>query len=606
MINFAKVEYGRLSMSRYMFNPRITSFIDGTAATLDLAKSCIWYLCQSHHDPWVTDEDIAKNIISGDYKLHNYAATMWIELVKQYVRLTGSKPLSPDLIRTLEYLMTDRSRSRGDASMEMADQFRQSELEKFKGQWPDLHAMLCHAAYFLWKCSSSEFHLERGKTSQLPCNSTFLIRIDHMWASHDPLIAGSISAAIYRQFDGLWCQKSKHDDICNCRLLEHHYGQRPFKCGYLGCSFRRHGFAMRTSRQSHERYHGRPWKCSVPSCEYAETGFLSRRMRDEHVEFGHRDAESQSQLSSSQLDEDEVQSLLFDLVRLDKAEAVRALLPHSDRLAYVIKEELANLAASSGSLAMIQSVFNHYKNTPRNYTATKQSTISMHILLKCIESENVDALRWLLPLFKDIITGDWWNISDVIRLLLATEHPSMFQDYEKSVIDEICDTSLYRTRAPGARALTLDIIKVTARRSDRENRLLSLWAALEFRNGVSKFKSNSHLTSALAYVADTTCSLALAKALIGYGANINHKRNAFYHTPLHRAAQKSSPETADFIRFLLYQGANPELKGGRSEVSISEEKGAKEIAKWLDMSWDELVQKVRSDRENGICPPEYR
>lgn len=158
------------NLVRYIFNPRIDGFIDNTEATLNLAQCCIWYLCQSHHDAWIPDDEIEENIISGQYRLHNYAVTMWLELVKKYVSLNGSKPLSSKLIRALECLVKDRSRSEIAGSTELAGQSHQPEFEKFKYQWPELHTMLRQMVQFHWRCSRSEYQMSKGEKSKLRCN----------------------------------------------------------------------------------------------------------------------------------------------------------------------------------------------------------------------------------------------------------------------------------------------------------------------------------------------------------------------------------------------------------------------------------------------------
>ncbi|KAJ6039602.1 uncharacterized protein N7446_005091 [Penicillium canescens] len=74
-------------------------------------------------------------------------------------------------------------------------------------------------------------------------------------------------------------------------------------------------------------------------------------------------------------------------------------------------------------------------------------------------------------------------------------------------------------------------------------------------------------------------------------------------TPLLWAATKRSKEAAELMRFLLVSGAdaNAQLKvsgrGGTGRDSSGEtfrtsamEKGAQNISKWLDMSWDDLVK----------------
>lgn len=151
--------------TRYIFNPRVDGSIDKKEATLSLARCCIWYLLQSHFDPWITENDVADSIISGNYRLHNFAVNMWLELVKCYVGLNESKPPSTELISALECLTIERSNSDFSGSTELAGQSHQPQLEKFKDEWPELHTMLCHVAQFRWRCSSSDYHMSKGEMS---------------------------------------------------------------------------------------------------------------------------------------------------------------------------------------------------------------------------------------------------------------------------------------------------------------------------------------------------------------------------------------------------------------------------------------------------------
>ena len=76
---------------------------------------------------------------------------------------------------------------------------------------------------------------------------------------------------------------------------------------------------------SHMKHHDRPWKCSIQGCVYAEGGFLSRKMRDDH----YRDHIATGPLEiphAENPEPDEIQPLLFDLVKAGKVEAVRNLL----------------------------------------------------------------------------------------------------------------------------------------------------------------------------------------------------------------------------------------------------------------------------------------
>lgn len=151
---------------RYLFNPCVEGHLDSTAATLNLANCCIWYLCQNHHDDGISDDEIAKYIISGKYRLHNYAVTTWLDLVERYVSLNGSKPLSSELIHALEYLATERFNGEFTASTDLAGRSQKPGLKKFKAEWPKLHTMLLNVARFHWRCSTFEYHISKGEMSK--------------------------------------------------------------------------------------------------------------------------------------------------------------------------------------------------------------------------------------------------------------------------------------------------------------------------------------------------------------------------------------------------------------------------------------------------------
>lgn len=314
-------------------------------------------------------------------------------------------------------------------------------------------------------------------------------------------------------------------------------------------------------------------------------------MRDEHLDSGHQEAKPQAKLLPSNLDLDEIQPLFFDLIRLDKVEEVKRIFGYFSKLDSSVQGELKNLVASSGSASMAQVVC---KRPPRR-----------EFFVKAIKGMNFETFRWCLSHINDLIFEDQhdrWEI--VIGELLQSESLEMFQECEKYLIDRLSRTK-YVQSIPAGPSIAKQVIEATARDPDREKHLLSLWAALEMRSTISKFDDRNNLGYALGNVARTTCSPALAKVLLEYGADIDFRRSDIYITPLHYAARQSSPQAAELVKLFLYQGANPEFQATGSKIKISEEKGAKEISKWLEMSWDELVQKIKLDRERGICPTEY-
>lgn len=312
-------------------------------------------------------------------------------------------------------------------------------------------------------------------------------------------------------------------------------------------------------------------------------------MRDEHLDSGHQEAKSQAKLVPSNLDIDEIQPLFFDLIRLDKVEAVYSILHHFHKLEKSVQYELEELVASSGSASMAQMMCNY-----------GLSDRQLLLLAKSISGMNFETFRWFLSRIDNVIRARYTTYKgEVLDALLKSGSLEMFQECEKYLIDMFCETTLRQL------SVTSYVIEATAGCPVREKILLSLWAGLGMGNATSKFNSKQNLDTALRNVAGTTCSLVLTKALFEYGAKGDSSISARHTTPLRFAARQSSPQAAELVKFLLYHGADPELQTSRSRLKISEEKGAKEIAKWLGMSWDELVQKIKLDRERGICPPEY-
>jgi len=94
---------------RYLFSPQIKSHISSVDATLGLSMCCITYLSQAHHNPEITNEDIARAALLGLYRLHDYAMNMWLKLLVSYLTVSGSNTLQNEMVRLLERLVTYRS-----------------------------------------------------------------------------------------------------------------------------------------------------------------------------------------------------------------------------------------------------------------------------------------------------------------------------------------------------------------------------------------------------------------------------------------------------------------------------------------------------------------
>jgi len=413
----------------------------------------------------------------------------------------------------------------------------------------------------------------------LACRSIQLTFTDTSWINLDPLTISASSVRIYQRFNDLLCRNNKHEN-CHCEVTRRHYGQRPFKCSFLSCPSRRHGFELRALRKSHIKHHDRPWKCNIQDCEYAEGGFYSRKMRDNHY-LDHR-ASGPQEIPHAEIPEaDEIQPLLFDLVRADKVDVVRSLSDQIGALPYSIRDALAECAASFGSAAMID-LFQPFRRDEFPFVALQAS----------IRAANIDVFKHLLSRSKysDATRRSYSNlVSDVS----VTDSEEIFEEWERYIEVEFKSWKKKNSVPFGERYTSPFVIRATAGHPGRENLLITIWEK------TIDLKSFGHLYlgSALVNVAATTCSVELAKYFVDRGAEVDFRRSFLYLTPLHHAARQNSAAAAEMMKYLLLQGADPDLTAGRAHLRIRDEKGAKGIAQWLGMSWDELVAKTKEERE---------
>ena len=371
-------------------------------------------------------------------------------------------------------------------------------------------------------------------------------------------------------------------------------------------------------RRSHVKHHDRPWKCNVDGCEYSETGFLSRRMRDAHLDQFHTEDQKQQPLQETRtqnLDQNEIQPLLFDLVRADRTMEVKQLLDHFKAMKGSEQGSLLQLAARSASEVMLGMLYDAQTAVWSNIVDLECQYLSL--LHFAILSKNPDAVRWILERLDTCFGAvsyypcsslhnmlgphrtDW---SIILQLVLESDSEELFQCLIGQFAKEFTAKRQHQSTSPVARALVNAVMKATDRQPERERRLLLLW------DKIRQTFSTKNCGQALRCVAETCYSIPLAKALLRYGADINFTgvNTDTYRTPILCALRRSSPEAAEFARFLLYMGADPDRTARKSAFkSAGAEPGGREIYKWLGITWDELVAKVKADREAGICPAEY-
>ncbi|KAH7397039.1 hypothetical protein DE146DRAFT_764416 [Phaeosphaeria sp. MPI-PUGE-AT-0046c] len=137
----------------------------------------------------------------------------------------------------------------------------------------------------------------------------------------------------------------------------------------------------------------------------------------------------------------------------------------------------------------------------------------------------------------------------------------------------------------------------------RERIVLGLWEKVP-----CAWWAKNTWKNAITHVASTTCSVELAKFLIDQGMPVDWGMGKSVPTPLVHAARKTNAKAAELVKLILFNGANDVVEtpqGGRNEknkyilglstfkIRISEEKGARQISKWLGVTFEELVAQAR-------------
>ncbi|KAL5313341.1 hypothetical protein ACEPPN_019074 [Leptodophora sp. 'Broadleaf-Isolate-01'] len=307
-------------------------------------------------------------------------------------------------------------------------------------------------------------------------------------------------------------------------------------------------------------------------------------MRDQHWEQCQLEG-PRAECLPQNLDEDEIQALVFDLVRADKVEVCRSLAPWIRKLGYAVKTALFTLAASSASGAMIDVLMSAF-----DYTQIECSEINA-----AIRGRNIETFRHMLRLTNG---RAYWRILLEARISRCEEFSLDWElnidahrkSFEKSKMTKAPFESLY---------IEPDFLRSAKGDSENERFIMLVWEKLDLAKTLPK----SYLGVALVNVAQTCCSLKLATYLIEAGASVDHRRSPSYLTPLHHATTHNTPEAAELIQYLLSKGADPTARakstpGRGSKIRrIEDEAGAKGISKWLEMSWDDLVEKAVLERE---------
>ncbi|KAI0115612.1 hypothetical protein GGR51DRAFT_503565 [Nemania sp. FL0031] len=617
------IRFVHFTAQEYITSPHLgAQIINTTQATMDLARRCIDYLCQRHHDTDLTQDEIFKNVCTGQYVLHAFSIRMWLELVTHYLQAIKVTDLSNELVESIRMLWRVRQKEDISISAEYRkDEGRDGEnaFEIYKTQQPQMHQILCTISRF----RRSSF-LFAGNTSQ-ECHKN----------RDDPMSVSDTSQRIRRAFNDALC-KSVTPQVgftppChqNCADILQYYGLRPFKCRFLLCRFWQHGFEQCSIRDRHERSHDIPLKCHVSGCEFEAIGFLTEKMRKDHMNEAHQHNSSDQHRGGQNLPKNGIETILVDLVKGDEIDASQKALSAFPTLFDSNKTlrprliKIAAFQASSSMLVLLQGDEYRYDQNDRwteyvteSIKGRNTSTLS-HFLATCSRFQ-----KYLngppcgmddFP-YESLVSADWYDGTKVCSKWLRNElHRKL-----RGPNDQVIDKSIFG----GKRT-----IQKAGKCYNGNRQLLCIWE----ESGIASFSKEIWASRTLKYVAEVNCSLELVEYLLNKGASVDWRTSPTYRTPLHCAAQQTSHEAALLMEFLLLHGADPEAdqqpayysnditrlrrretdivqevdqetsksgKVARPGARICEGEGAKNIHKWLGKTWEELLEQTKQHRKN--------
>jgi hypothetical protein len=402
--------------------------------------------------------------------------------------------------------------------------------------------------------------------------------------------------------------------------LARHYGERLFKCRYMSCSFRRHGFETKTSRNSHEKEHDKPWKCDIAGCEFENGGFLSRRMRDDHLKQYHNHHNALLSDEFASLDEADLRDVCLDLVKADDISTVKKLAATSvlDDKTYL--NDMIPCAAQYASVEMMKTLLG--QNGADLLPGAWTSPFDKLLLPQVVAGGNSGMLEYILhsdpadwdkALHRAFFVQGTWRVRELeghVQRFRVRGLPEVLAKGNDEMLGIFCKWVELDISTDEKKHYLVDPSMIQATTGDiyREQILLELW-----KKTPSQRWSKSVWRQALINVATTTCSINLTRFLIGQGIPVDYTSNRSAPTALVHAARKSNVEAAELARFLLFNGAesvvpitrNRSGKDNKGDhciivekfsIVVSEEKGARQISKWLGVSFEELIAQAKKAR----------
>lgn len=401
-----------------------------------------------------------------------------------------------------------------------------------------------------------------------------------MNCNKSPLSIFSTYANIHCQLQSLLCQGSHSKTSCRCKDLDSSYGPRLFKCDRLGCRFHNLGFELQKERKAHVEAHDRRFKCPKLDCQFSDLGFISKAALRQHMDHCHREEifvpRSPTPIALD-MEPQDLDILFVDSVRAGDIDNVRQLLGR-------VSDDVSNggylTAVRWSTPAMVKLFLDFGKDINAIPRDPRMRGLPHDVpLIRAIQGRNLEVANHLLN-----------HGCDLNRIVTRTG------PLDAAMLHDSCKDKLK------AVTLLIDHGVDLSQRSYTMSNLIPMDNNhnLEVIKLLEIFKvapqTDDEFTATLKTVAIRNRSIEVAEYLLNNGANIDgiSRSTNDQGSPLCLAARATTRSAAKFMKFLLESGADPyrTLKG----KSPGDQRGAKNISKWLGMTWDELVESTKSAR----------
>ncbi|KAF5659325.1 NACHT domain-containing protein [Fusarium denticulatum] len=543
-----KLQFVHFTVHEYLFSSTVSESIDKDFSTKELAKTIISYLNLTLIDADLELDEIRGNILVGKYRLFEYGCHYWPTLVHQSI----GRDYPPSLVRLLDIMfLQGKNYSFIHPIDESGPPFKCAKLQE---DFPEVFFM-----FF----DTLRFYLNDKRLDWNWGNSDKWINLNPLTTSHMLLRIQQEHASLVDSGDNL-----------KVSLLRSNYGSNLFRCTHAFCEHSFRGFKTPGELSEHTKNHGKPWKCFSPNCDFSTIGFSTKPRRDEHWLKVHLPAPEELQKGASDFDKMDVielQRFLPALVIEGDVDGVQRLLasPGGKNLKPECIESARRLAAKIGSLVLTQLL------VPIDQPDTPESIIKL-----AIQSQDVDFAKWAIPQTEP---EDCVNMMKVALSNKSEEIYILWEDYLTTLPPIVKPGPGYKERVTLEFIFNRTLFTAIKNNPMKEARVKHTLGMLG--NRLSIHSLGVLLTS----VAKSSCSLPLAKELIALGASIEFPRDekGTGLTALHLASKNTSREAALLMRYLILKGAAIELNASPFSV-IWLGKGAKEMAKWVGMTWEEL------------------